>query len=68
MGNKVRVLVATGTMNAGGAETLIMEQLGQKSENVEYYLTSLIMPALLSINFIIMPFFYKLLLNSKRFY
>lgn len=37
-------------------------------ENVEYYLTSLIMPALLSINFIIMPFFYKLLLNSKRFY
>lgn len=36
MGNKVRVLVATGTMNAGGAETLIMEQLRQKSENVEY--------------------------------
>lgn len=32
----VRVLVAIGTMNAGGAETLVMEQLRQKSENVEY--------------------------------
>lgn len=32
----VRVLVAIGTMNAGGAETLVMEQLRQKSENLEY--------------------------------
>ena len=32
----VRILIAIGTMNAGGAETLVMEQLRQKSENVEY--------------------------------
>lgn len=34
----VRVLVAIGTMNAGGAETLVMEQFRQKSEDVEYTL------------------------------
>ena len=34
----MKVLIATGTMNAGGAETLIMEQLRQKSENIEYIL------------------------------
>lgn len=42
--------------------------LGFTLENIEYYLTSLLIPAILSLNFIIMPFFYKLLLNSKRFY
>lgn len=33
---KVRVLTATGTMNAGGAESLIMEILRQKSEKIEH--------------------------------
>lgn len=35
---KVRVLIATGTMNAGGAETLIMEMLRHKSNAIEYVL------------------------------
>lgn len=34
----VTVLIATGTMNAGGAETLIMEMLRHKSDNVKYIL------------------------------
>ena len=34
----ITVLIATGTMNAGGAETLIMEMLRQKSDAVRYVL------------------------------
>lgn len=36
MKSKIKVLVATGTMNAGGAETIIMEQFRQKTDAVEY--------------------------------
>lgn len=36
MSDKVRVLIATGTMNAGGAESLIMEILRHSSNEVEY--------------------------------
>lgn len=32
----IKVLIATGTMNAGGAETIIMEQLRQRTDAVEY--------------------------------
>lgn len=35
---QIRVLIATGTMNAGGAETLIMEMLRYKSECFRYIL------------------------------
>ena len=38
MENKTTVLIATGNMNAGGAETLIMEMLRHKSEYVRYVL------------------------------
>ena len=36
MKEKVTVLIATGTMNAGGAETLIMEMLRQKTDRINY--------------------------------
>lgn len=36
MKKKVTVLIATGTMNAGGAETLIMEMLRQKTDRINY--------------------------------
>lgn len=36
MGKKITVLIATGTMNAGGAETLIMEMLHQKTDRISY--------------------------------
>lgn len=36
MKSKIKVLIATGTMNAGGAETIIMEQLRQKTDEIEY--------------------------------
>lgn len=36
MGKKITVLIATGTMNAGGAETLIMEMLRQKTDRINY--------------------------------
>lgn len=38
MSNRVRVLIATGTMNAGGAESLIMEILRHSSGEVEFIL------------------------------
>ena len=33
---KTTVLIATGTMNAGGAETLIMEILRRRSDRIQY--------------------------------
>lgn len=34
--NNISVLIATGTMNAGGAESLIMEMLRRKSKRIQY--------------------------------
>ena len=41
---------------------------GLTLENISYYLTSLILPMVLAINFIIIPFIYNLLLKTKSFY
>jgi len=41
---------------------------GLTLENINYYLTSLLLPVVLAINFVLVPFIYSILLKTKTFY
>lgn len=42
--------------------------VGLKPDNLNYYLTSLLLPMVLAVNFVIVPFIYSILLKTKAFY